>query len=142
MESLLYPYNISTITAVGRISDFETDIEMVANNIPIGTYDEITVKSVEYGQLFRGTQRIKKKKSNKVFGNQVTVVLQTTSMTVNVKMFKNGNIQVTGIKEESLGKRILEHMCELLSSVMNTPYNLLKYKVCLINSDYDIGFQI
>lgn len=148
METLRYPYNISTITAVGKISETtEVDIETIAHGIPVGPQDDVStsadiiVRSVEYGSLFRGTQT-KKKKSNKVFGNQVTVVVQSNDMKINVKMFKNGNIQVTGIKEEVLGKKLLERLCELLSSIVNTQYNLIEYKICLINSDYDIGFQI
>ena len=91
--------------------------------------------------------------SNKTFFNQSTIVLRkamnaekTNFKEVNVKLFGNGGIQMTGIPAEDFAKDTLQWMLDELSRVKadvfaNKP-ELQKFKVQLINSDYQIAHPI
>lgn len=93
--------------------------------------------------------------SDKTFFNQSTIVVrkainkeQTQFKEVNVKLFGNGGIQMTGIPAEEFAKETLTWLLnELYSVKANTPIfgtnpTLEKFKVQLINSDYQVACPI
>ena len=57
---------------------------------------------------------------------------------VNVKIFKNGKIQITGIKTEENGIASAEY----ISSIIDGSTGIKDYRTVLINSDFNIGFPI
>jgi TATA-box binding protein (TBP) (component of TFIID and TFIIIB) len=91
--------------------------------------------------------------SDKTFFNQSTIVVRKAVNTektqfkeVNVKLFGNGGIQMTGIPAEDFAKETLSWLLEQLVKVKgaiftNTP-SLQKFKVQLINSDYQVAYPI
>jgi TATA-box binding protein (TBP) (component of TFIID and TFIIIB) len=91
--------------------------------------------------------------SDKTFFNQSTIVLRksmnsesTQFKEVNVKLFGNGGIQMTGIPAEEFAKDTLTWLLRELERV-NAPVfaekpNLTKFKVQLINSDYQVAHSI
>lgn len=92
--------------------------------------------------------------SDKTFFNQSTIVLRkatsadkTQFKEVNVKLFGNGGIQMTGIPAEEFAKETLVWLLEELKKVKGaeifgeTP-NLQRFKVQLINSDYKVAHLI
>jgi TATA-box binding protein (TBP) (component of TFIID and TFIIIB) len=93
--------------------------------------------------------------SDKTFFNQSTIVLRkatnaehTQFKEVNVKLFGNGGIQMTGIPAEEFAKETLQWMLNELCKVKSaatiftdTP-SLQKFKVQLINSDYQVAHAI
>ena len=91
--------------------------------------------------------------SDKTFFNQSTIVVRkainlehTQFKEVNVKLFGNGGIQMTGIPAEDFAKATLEWILSILQTVKakiftETP-NLCKFKVQLINSDYQVANAI
>lgn len=91
--------------------------------------------------------------SDKTFFNQSTIVVrkatnpeQTQFKEVNVKLFGNGGIQMTGIPAEEFAKETLVWLLNILStvkaSVFATKPELQKFKVQLINSDYQVAHAI
>lgn len=91
--------------------------------------------------------------SDKTFFNQSTIVVRkatnhekTHFKEVNVKLFGNGGIQMTGIPAEEFAREtlvwLLEELCKVKAPVFaNTP-KLDKFKVQLINSDYQVAHPI
>ena len=91
--------------------------------------------------------------SDKTFFNQSTIVLRkatnkemTQFKEVNIKLFGNGGIQMTGIPAEDFARETLLWLIEQLKTVQpnvftDTP-ELQKIKVQLINSDYQVAYPI
>jgi hypothetical protein len=94
--------------------------------------------------------------SDKPFFNQSTIVLrratnpeQTQFKEVNVKLFGNGGIQMTGIPAEEFALSTLVWLLEELQKVVpkegtifTEPPQLKGFKVQLINSDYQVAYPI
>jgi TATA-box binding protein (TBP) (component of TFIID and TFIIIB) len=91
--------------------------------------------------------------SDKTFFNQSTIVLRKATNTthtqfkeVNVKLFGNGGIQMTGIPAEEFAKETLQWLLDELQNVQApifaTKPALTKFKVQLINSDYQVAHAI
>jgi hypothetical protein len=91
--------------------------------------------------------------SDKTFFNQSTIVVRkatnedkTQFKEVNVKLFGNGGIQMTGIPAEDFAKYTLSWLLDQLASIkapiFATKPTLEKFKVQLINSDYQVAYPI
>lgn len=96
--------------------------------------------------------------SDKTFFNQSTIVVRKATNTektqfkeVNVKLFGNGGIQMTGIPAEDFAKETLQWLLDELVKVQSPlesgpvfaePPTLSKFKVQLINSDYQVAHAI
>jgi hypothetical protein len=97
----------------------------------------------------------KRKKSKNIFFNQSTLVVRREYMKsesgnpvfkeVNIKLFKNGGIQMTGIPAEEFAKETLQWLLNQLTTVkadvFTTKPELQKFKVQLINSDYQVSLR-
>lgn len=91
--------------------------------------------------------------SDKTFFNQSTIVVRkatnpekTKFKEVNVKLFGNGGIQMTGIPAEEFAREtlvwLLGELKKVEAPVFTTPPSLEKFKVQLINSDYQVAHTI
>jgi TATA-box binding protein (TBP) (component of TFIID and TFIIIB) len=91
--------------------------------------------------------------SDKTFFNQSTIVVRkatnperTQFKEVNVKLFGNGGIQMTGIPAEEFAKEtlvwLLNELTTVNASVFAEKPELQKFKVQLINSDYQVAHPI
>jgi TATA-box binding protein (TBP) (component of TFIID and TFIIIB) len=91
--------------------------------------------------------------SDKTFFNQSTIVLRkamnkshTHFKEVNVKLFGNGGIQMTGIPAEDFAKEtlqwLLNELVRIQEPIFSSPPELTKFKVQLINSDYQVAYPI
>jgi TATA-box binding protein (TBP) (component of TFIID and TFIIIB) len=144
---MLTDYNVSTITAIGNIYQERDPIEIdrLFDVLPLGKIDELTsIQSVQYGLKLRSLCELIKD-PKKAFGNQITLVFvgNNASMKINTKLFKNGNIQMTGIKDMHLGRSVLMHLCTTLNSLLDTiAFKLTHLDICLINSNSDIGYRV
>jgi TATA-box binding protein (TBP) (component of TFIID and TFIIIB) len=91
------------------------------------------------------------------FNNQVTVVFRLALQTpdggehghalMNLKVFRNGMVQLTGVKLASQGMNAVRHLVEVLRTMpgaTDDPDTLAEagYRVCLINSDFRLGFEL
>jgi TATA-box binding protein (TBP) (component of TFIID and TFIIIB) len=91
--------------------------------------------------------------SDKTFFNQSTIVLRkainpekTDFKEVNIKLFGNGGIQMTGIPAEDFARDtliwLIEELKKVKPNVFAEPPSLQKFKVQLINSDYQVAYPI
>lgn len=159
-------YKVSTITATGRLNTL-VDLAAFYQEVELVPYesDETGFVYIEYGiekteYIYRGfnkkliAPKKKKKdgKESKRFDNQVTVILRyEDGQYVNVKVFKNGNVQMTGVKRIDKGVAVIARVEEQIRRIHERGVAIVKtfntlvgdtYKVCLINSDFRMGMQI
>jgi TATA-box binding protein (TBP) (component of TFIID and TFIIIB) len=138
MENL----RISTITGIGS---FSCDISLDDLYTQLGI-DE-TIKLIKYkDQPYKGDIELSKKKKKKSFYNQLTILVYYNDKIVNVKVFNNGKIQMTGLKETSVCGEILEVLrtkmvkYKLIPTISDISIN--SSEIVLINSDFSIGYKI
>jgi len=150
-EEFTLPKNlrISTRTATSKINS-TIDLKIIYEHLQIGD----NVKYIEYGkETPKGESKKvisdKKRLKKKVFFNQITILIKVDYLCNNIKLFNNGSISMTGVKSEIIGKKSVEILFKKLLEI-NKTYKLFTsddpiiefYKIVLINSDYDIGYEI
>ena len=97
--------------------------------------------------------RQKKKKDNENFYNSCSIIVKASLniKCVNIKLFNNGKITLTGSKEEFDGYKscvvLLEEMKKNKDIFLDTEIDISKlkitnYKITMINSDFDTNFKI
>jgi TATA-box binding protein (TBP) (component of TFIID and TFIIIB) len=90
----------------------------------------------------------KKEPVSKRFDNQLTIIYKYNQETImNIKVFKNGNIQITGVKSIDDGRKMIDTLVSYLKQrpeIAKDPDMLktVNYKVALINSDFKVDFEI
>jgi TATA-box binding protein (TBP) (component of TFIID and TFIIIB) len=118
--------------------------------------------SLEYmDNIAKGIPKQKKKKQSQAnsslikkrqsFYNQVTIIVEHIK-SINIKIFRNGSIHITGIVDEDLGKKAIQFLCDEINliylkdqSITNNNISDLgvhNWKVVLINSDFSCNFKI
>ena len=104
MENL----RISTMTAVSSINS-SIDLDNLFMNVQPNELFLIfnMVPWVVKGQPKKKPRKSRVPKKQKSFFNQVTLHVQCEK-NVNVKLFNNGKIQMTGLKYETHGDKVLE----------------------------------
>ena len=155
------PCKISTITATGGVNSL-INLHVLYENVDIGESVGIVYIECERGKgdnnAYRGqnlmSKTTKKKKELKRFDNQVTCIVSVNGVNyVNVKVFKNGRIQMTGLKYVEQGKAIIDCIIDNLkqiyfekgqTNVVGSINSLLNtnYVIQLINSDFKVGMEI
>ena len=101
-------YKISTITAIINIEDcilnlynigkyLEIDDEILG--IKYNNYEENIIKGKYVTSLYKKSKNKKKEKINKnIFYNQVSILIKIKNKEINLKIFNNGTIHITGLK--------------------------------------------
>lgn len=160
------PFRISTITTTASVGA-ELNLQVLYDNLDVKRECESTgITYVEYGNrkqdtVYKGFAKKflinrRRQKPAKRFDNQLTIAYKLSDDTVvNIKVFRNGKIQMTGIKEVEQGQVMVERVVSVVrdiyesksSEVLSSPDELEKlvardYKVCLINTDYKVGFEV
>lgn len=143
---------ISTIVGISKFSE-KINLQELYKQICINE----TTMFAELGESYKGDidkKNLKKreKKTKKYFYNQVTLHLfinfDKLSKKVNVKLFNNGSIQMTGLKSIELGKHTLSVLINIVKQMdervydKQTSLNLGEYSIALFNTDFDIGFKV
>ena len=165
-------YRISTITGTGFIGT-EINLEVLYNNIHVNSTKESDcnlinqIIYVEYGKKksessCKGFNRKaainrRKEKKTKRFDNQLTIVYimilpDGTKSNLNIKVFRNGKIQITGIKKFGQGEIVLKIVEDVIRDIhINKDKSIIddidklcskNFRIQLINSDYKVGFEI
>ncbi len=148
MENL----RISTMTAVSSINS-DIDLSNLFKNYIIND----TLTYIQHGSLGKKGEHHKKQRKSRVpkkqcsFFNQVTLHVNCEKI-VNVKLFNNGKIQMTGLKYENHGEKVLDILLPYLKEIdsMNTQKILMNqeaihytpFNIALINSDFSIGYKV
>ena len=100
--------HISTMTATSSINS-DIDLDTLFHNLDI----QEKILFIQHGTLgIKGMSNKKKKNSRKpkpkrTFFNQVTLHINCEKI-VNVKLFNNGKVQMTGLKYEKQGLEVLD----------------------------------
>lgn len=94
----------------------------------------------------------KKSKKRKNFYFQTTLIIINSNKTINVKLFRNGTIQVTGSKNISFVfwaiYKILAIFYNEKENTYASPFyncslsNILDFKIVMINCVFNLGFEI
>ena len=164
-------YRISTITATGSLNS-EVHLDSLYNGLNQFIENEskdpmfADVIYIEYGKKKRDMGHVKKfinrqnrmsemSVNTKRFDNQVTIVyrilLNDMICMLNTKIFKNGNIQMTGIRNIQQGSFMIDKIITIIHYMQKKGIECVpdiehvlqkKYLLRLINSDFKIGFQI
>jgi TATA-box binding protein (TBP) (component of TFIID and TFIIIB) len=143
MENL----RVSTITSVAELNT-PIDLELLFQNIEIND----KIKYIEKGELNKGElnknkRKSRKTKKNTVFFNQATIHFHQDKI-INVKMFNNGKIQMTGLKKENQGEIVIKELIRIIAAIdmknehkiflkSHNNYEYENYRIALINSDFD-----
>lgn len=114
------------------------------------------VLKIEYGLQVLGRSYkdifTNRKISDKTFFNQSTIVVRRNITDekeedawkeVNIKLFANGGIQMTGVTSEVFARAALDWLYELIQTFPESPFhqkvNIHRFSVQLINTDYSIN---
>lgn len=171
MNPLLPEYRISTITATASLNT-EINLDVLYQSLNTMCEEEVSGENegivyIEYGRrkietIYKGTAKkynVKhrtKEQSTKRFDNQVTLVYKFINKGVinmlNSKIFKNGNVQMTGIRNIEQGKEMINVIVNLIKTIYSNGYKdvvsdidnigCINYQVRLINTDFKVGFDI
>lgn len=165
--------SISTMCAKCKLGT-ELNIDLIKNHMNLSFDDILTVKInnenmrtiMEEKKKKRRTKR-KVKVSNNPFYNQITVVVRINEgeftnihdePKINLKLFKNGSIQISGLKNIEFANRALNKLIYCLSQVKAKIINntIIEYKfvedisklginnfeIYMINSNYMVNLMI
>ena len=166
MDSL----RVSTMTQIAHISS-AINLQLLYDTIEIDPIkidpieiDPIEIDTIEidpikidplitYVSLGSSSKGTPKKKSTKkrYFFNQMTIHL-TLDKTINMKLFNNGGIQMTGLKTHTQGRHAITRFLqetktyppEILRDIFPTTTEpvITDMKMVMINSDFDIGYPL
>ena len=144
-ESNIYftPYKVSTITCNADLGLY-LNLDIFYENFKINDkfiwiyYPKITDR-INFKGIYPKKKRATKKNTVKknLFDNQVTTIFKhDDNYYPNLKIFKNGNVQITGIKEQSIVQNIIELIIEEIKRINDFEPNVI------INNNMDvIGFN-
>tara|TARA_B100000405_G_scaffold44833_1_gene29637 strand:- start:3307 stop:4125 length:819 start_codon:yes stop_codon:yes gene_type:complete len=149
-------YRISTMTMTGNIHS-PIELPSLYDFIDVDKYE--TVRYVEYGstktnQCFKGHRESKTKKPKpmgKRFDNQMTLHMWDGIALYNVKLFRNGKIQMTGVKDRDGACKIIDELVKIIRiGHMSRPQivsdiDSLKnseLSTRLINCDFRVNYKI
>ena len=162
------PYKISTITIVGYIfRNGFIDLHKFYDGIDIlqGQYDQTNDDGFTFAEyltenetFFKGFHKKKnivrrKKVEKKRFDGFVSVlfshIFNQKRFQVNVKVFRNGNVQITGLKTIEQGHFVIDKLAAYIKERHESDRFLDSQaiieggglRVCLINSDFTIRYN-
>lgn len=157
-ETTVTPYRISTITCNGSVGT-SVNLETFFKHVDIKDANGFIY--TEYrGTNIRGKKAKEKKKKReteetdrKCFDNQVTTVYHMGDKYYpNVKVFRNGNIQMTGIRNPEDGQRMIQNVTEEIQRIYNTGHHDIisnidelkpcDFKIRMINSNFSVNYVI
>lgn len=151
---------VSTITTTAQLGTL-LNLEPLYQQIPVIEYWDLTdgVLKAEYKDASgvfhaKGTTYkdiMLKSKPKKSFFNQLTMVVRREVAPlqwkeVNVKLFRNGGVQLTGVRSQEMASGVvrwlLDHIHATCTDVFVKPPTLHKEQVQLVNTDFSIGAKI
>lgn len=150
------PLRISTMVTTAQLG-VTINIPKLFSDIPLIDYWHLTngVLKIESGKGVRGKSWrdvMRDEKKEKSFFNQATLVVRREVSDkywkeINVKIFQNGGVQMTGIRSEKMAVDTIVWLIHFIQT--NIPdiigkgdIHVHKFQVQLINSDFSIGAPI
>jgi hypothetical protein len=154
------PLRVSTMTTTVQLG-VKINIPRLYETVPLLPYWNLNngILKIQTGTSSRGVSCVnlmkQEKKSKgkvaKAFFNQATLVIRREVSPlhwkeINVKLFKNGGIQMTGIRSSEMAQEtmswLLEHLQTNCTELFDGTPHIHKFQVHLINSDFSIGAPI
>ena len=148
------PLRVSTMTVVGHFGVIPDRAKLFHSGafIQYGDMKEGIIK-IEVDAVSKGicTDDIlhQSGKEKKKFFNQSSLVFRLqlndapTFKEVNIKIFKNGGFQMTGISSEEMARAALTRFIDLNKGaergIWDTDPTIAKFDVCMMNSDYKVN---
>ncbi len=141
---------ISTMTAISSINS-DIDLNYLYQNFTpndVITYMQYGANE-DKGVTGKTVRKTRKPKPKKTFYNQITLHI-ICEKTVNVKLFNNGRIQMTGLKYQDHGTKVVSSVVEQLYHfnfednpfLSSIPCKIDPVSIACINSDFSINFPI
>lgn len=141
-------YKISTITANGSLN-CRINLEVLFEFLNIN--DKFIW--IQYNKMERGEYPKKRKKvEGKTFDNQAMVYYKFNGdYKPNIKIFKNGNIHMTGIRTLEYGEKIINIMAEEVKRIFEEGHPIIdniddinpgNFIVRMFNSGFEFPFEI
>jgi TATA-box binding protein (TBP) (component of TFIID and TFIIIB) len=141
-------YKISTITANGSIN-CRINLDLLFENILI---DDKFIW-IQYNKMEKGEYPKKRKKvEGKTFDNQAMVYYKlSTDYRPNIKLFKNGNIHMTGLRCTDDGHKLINIVSDEVKRIYNTDIKIVEdiklivpgnFIVRMFNSGFVFPFEI
>ncbi len=153
------PLRISTMVATAQFNT-TLDLNKLFNSIkailiPLWWPGEGILKFEHRDQVIGQSHRdalTKRKISSKCFFNQSTLVVRRKHPTqagwkeVNLKLFANGSVQMTGIASEEFGVETLNWLIAEVDKLEESPWggkpSVVNFNKQLINSDFSVGCHL
>jgi len=149
---------ISTITTTAQLGT-KIILDALFAQIPILQYWDLTdgVLKMEFSGKVKGTSfkdiMLKPKESKTSFFNQATLVVRRevsplSWKEINVKLFRNGGIQMTGVRSIEMATDTLKWLVPYLqrtctgAEIFSGTPNIHKEQVQLVNTDFSIGAKV
>ena len=154
------PLRVSTIVTTAQIGT-EIALEQLYNQIQVLEYWDLTdgVLKAEFkdskhvvhtkGTTFKDIML--KEKPKKTFFNQLTMVVRREIAElqwkeINVKLFQNGGVQITGVRSEEMSTDVLRwlltHIQATCSGIFAAPIRIYDESIKLVNTDFSIGAKV
>jgi TATA-box binding protein (TBP) (component of TFIID and TFIIIB) len=152
------PLRVSTITTTAQLGT-KINLEEIFNQIKILPYWDLNdgILKMEYKGQTKGTCfkdiMLKPKTTKTSFFNQATIIVRREVSPlnwkeINVKIFRNGGVQMTGIRSIEMSSDTIRWLLEhLLSTCRGEPIftstpNIHKEQTQLINTDFSIAAKV
>lgn len=140
---------ISTMSATCKLGT-TVNLEVIHKNIKLNEDNVLSIKYKDmYETLLPAVKKGKSKKNNKVrnFFNQITMVIRAGGeRTVNLKLFCNGSVQMTGCKRVEDCHAVIHTLIDMLKginlAVDNEKIGMQGFKIDMINSNFKVDYMI
>jgi len=152
-------YRVSTITCNAKVG-VTVDMNKFFDNVNIVDLASIRSETdsgciwVEFGKNTRGVYPKPRKElgaERKCFDNQVTVIYKLKTYFPNIKVFRNGSIQMTGIRTKEDGELACSQIAQEIDRMQqpqdpeNTARERVKaseFTVRMINCDFGVPYKV
>ena len=137
------------MTGICKISD-EIMLKNLYDNVNINDkIKNIEITSDKFkGYSEKNEKKKRKNKKKKCFFNQITMHIYNNKI-INVKIFNNGKIQMTGLKTEKQGLETINILINELKNINKTDSLIYSdqlfindYEIVMVNTDFDIKYKI
>lgn len=152
------PLRISTITTTGQLGT-KIILDALFEQIPILPYWDLNdgVLKMDFSGKSKGTSfkdiMLKPKETKTSFFNQATLVVRREVSPlnwkeINVKLFRNGGVQMTGVRSIEMASSTLHWLVDYLQRVCTAKPifsgapRIHKEQVQLVNTDFSIGAKV
>lgn len=149
---------ISTITTTAQLGT-KINLDPLFAQVPIMEYWDLNdgILKMEFNGSVKGTSFkdiiLKPKTTKTSFFNQATLVIRREVSPlcwkeINVKLFRNGGVQMTGVRSIEMSGEALRWLIDYLntncteSPIFSKPPEIHKEQVQLVNTDFSIGAKI